>query len=172
MSWFHHSSSHQTIALRLRLDIVAKIMVVFNSFNPKAWIYHCHLHPPQAANCCRNSRLVVDEDDLKNDLKMKINFHVLVTQFHVNFHYKTLGCRKMKSVYRDVKWYFNAPWGLKGLISRLTRCYWEWNECLNIKICKWLVPSENNSVIFSHLKLWVAVARHNFKWLKEAHIIT
>ena len=22
------------------------------------------------------------------------------------------------------------------------------------------------SVIFSHLKLWVAVARHNFKWLK------
>ena len=26
---------------------------------------HCHLHPLQAANCCRNSRLVVDEDDLK-----------------------------------------------------------------------------------------------------------
>ena len=25
---------------------------------------HCHLHPLQAANCCRNSRLVVDEDDL------------------------------------------------------------------------------------------------------------
>ena len=22
-------------------------------------------HPPQAANCCRNSRFVVDEDDLK-----------------------------------------------------------------------------------------------------------
>ena len=28
-------------------------------------IYHCHLHPLQAANYCRNSRLVVDEDDLK-----------------------------------------------------------------------------------------------------------
>ena len=26
---------------------------------------HCHLHPLQAVNCCRNSRLVVDEDDLK-----------------------------------------------------------------------------------------------------------
>ena len=26
---------------------------------------HCHPHPLQAANCCRNSRLVVDEDDLK-----------------------------------------------------------------------------------------------------------
>ena len=25
---------------------------------------HCHLHSPQAAKCCRNSRLVVDEDDL------------------------------------------------------------------------------------------------------------
>ena len=25
---------------------------------------HCHLHPLQAANCCRNSRLLVDEDDL------------------------------------------------------------------------------------------------------------
>ena len=25
-------------------------------------IYHCHLHPLQAANCCRNYRLVVDED--------------------------------------------------------------------------------------------------------------
>ena len=27
--------------------------------------YNCHLRPLQAANCCRNSRLVVDEDDLK-----------------------------------------------------------------------------------------------------------
>ena len=25
--------------------------------------YHYHLHPLQAANCCRNYRLVVDEDD-------------------------------------------------------------------------------------------------------------
>ena len=28
-------------------------------------IYYCHIHPLQAANCCRNSRLAVDEDDLK-----------------------------------------------------------------------------------------------------------
>ena len=28
-------------------------------------IIHCHLHPLQAANCCRNSRFVVDDDDLK-----------------------------------------------------------------------------------------------------------
>ena len=24
---------------------------------------HCHIHPLQAANCCRNSQLAVDEDD-------------------------------------------------------------------------------------------------------------
>ena len=29
----------------------------------QAWIYRCHLHPLQAANCCCNSRLVVDGDD-------------------------------------------------------------------------------------------------------------
>ena len=28
-------------------------------------IYDCHLHPLQAANCCRNSGLVVDENDMK-----------------------------------------------------------------------------------------------------------
>ena len=40
---------------------------------PLSWIvveYHsqsdwANLHPLQAANCCRNSRLAVDEDDLK-----------------------------------------------------------------------------------------------------------
>ena len=50
---------------------------------------HCHLHPLQAANCCRNSRLAVDEDDLK-----WVKKHVLVNQFHGNIHFKTLGCRK------------------------------------------------------------------------------
>ena len=51
-------------------------------------------------------------------LKIKENYQVLVNQFHGNFRSKTLGCRKIMSVYRDVKWCFNASWGLKGLISR------------------------------------------------------
>ena len=38
---------------------------------------HCHLHPLQAANCYRNSRLVVDEDDLMS-FKIKEYYHVLV----------------------------------------------------------------------------------------------
>ena len=43
------------------------------------------------------------------------NYHVLVKPFHGNFRSKTLACRKIKSVFRDVKWCFNASWGLKGL---------------------------------------------------------
>ena len=45
----------------------------------QAWIYHCHLHPLQAANCCRNSRLVVDEDDMK-----WVTYGKNTNQFHKN----------------------------------------------------------------------------------------
>ena len=47
----------------------------------QAWIYHCHLHPLQAANCFRNSRLVVDENDL-NLVAMDKNVLLLLNQFH------------------------------------------------------------------------------------------
>ena len=40
---------------------------------------------------------------------------MLLNQFHGNFRSKTLGFGKIKSVFRDVKWCFNASWGLKGL---------------------------------------------------------
>ena len=46
---------------------------------------HFHLHPLQAANCCRNSRLVVDEEDL-----MWVFVYVLVNQFHEIFILKPL----------------------------------------------------------------------------------
>ena len=49
-------------------------------------------------------------------LKIIENYHVLVNQFHGNFRSKTLSCGKIKSVFRDVKWCFNASWGLKVLI--------------------------------------------------------
>ena len=35
--------------------------------------------------------------------EIKENYHVLVNQFHGNFHSKTLGCRKIECVIRDVK---------------------------------------------------------------------
>ena len=66
-------------------------------------ILHCHLHPLQAANCCRNSRLVVDEDDLmwvKNLRKLPC---IVKTDFAGNFHSKPFGNRKIKSVFSDVK---------------------------------------------------------------------
>ena len=75
----------------------------FKYINYLSGLYH--LHPLQAANCCHNSRLVVDEDDLKG-YNIKENYHVLVlivNQFQGNFHLKTLGCRKIRSVFRDVK---------------------------------------------------------------------
>ena len=46
---------------------------------------------------------------------IKENHHVLLNQFHGNFRSKTLGCRRIKFVFRDVKWCFSASWGVKGL---------------------------------------------------------
>ena len=53
---------------------------------PSILTLNYHLHPLQAANCCRNSRLVVDEDDLKWVKRIEENYHVSVSQFHGNFH--------------------------------------------------------------------------------------
>ena len=69
------------------------------------------LHPLQAANCCRISRSGWRWFDVGD------NCHVLVNQFHENFRSKTLGCKKIRSVFRDIKWCFNALWGLKVLNS-------------------------------------------------------
>ena len=52
---------------------------------------------------------------LKVGEKNKENYYVLVNQFHGNFHSKTFSCRKIKCVFRDVKWCFKASWELKGL---------------------------------------------------------
>ena len=45
---------------------------------------------------------VADEDDLVW-VKEKENFHLLANEFNGNNHFKTLGCREIKSVFRDVK---------------------------------------------------------------------
>ena len=49
--------------------------------------YYCHLHPLQAAKLYRNSRLVLDEDDLKWVINEK-NI-VIIKKFHENFRSKT-----------------------------------------------------------------------------------
>ena len=65
-------------------------------------MYHCHFHPLEAANCCRNSRLAVDEDDLKwavNKTKMVL----LLKQFDENFRSKIPRFWEMKSLFTDAK---------------------------------------------------------------------
>ena len=49
----------------------------------------------QAANCCRNSRLVVNEDDLKLVENGK-NTLLLLKQLHENFRSESSMCRKLK----------------------------------------------------------------------------
>ena len=61
VTWYYYVSSWR---FKFLISIMAyNHQVVLRPF--QAWIYHCHLHPLQAANCCRNSRLVVDENVLK-----------------------------------------------------------------------------------------------------------
>ena len=60
------------ISRHLKLEIASTIpaftMTTLNYFyltlSSLNLFYHCHLHALQAGNCCRNFRLVVDEDDL------------------------------------------------------------------------------------------------------------
>ena len=42
----------------------------------------------------------------------------MVSQCQGNFHSKTPSCGKIKSVFRNVKWCFDASWGLKGLMNK------------------------------------------------------
>ena len=118
-------------------------MLTFNPFNPEFTIEFT-IHPLQAANCCRNSRLVADEDDLK----WVKNCRVLVNKFLGNIHSKPPSCGKFKSVFRDVKWCFNASWGLKGLRAKLDidlMLDWPFNPySAGICFCKTLTLSDLN----------------------------
>ena len=60
----------------------------------------------------------MDEDDL-NWFENWRKLPRIVNQFHGNFCSKILRCREIKSVFRDVKWCFNASWGPKRLICHL-----------------------------------------------------
>ena len=51
-------------------------------------------HPLQAANCCRNSRLVVHEDDF-NRVTLVKNISFLLKQFYENCSPETPRCNKL-----------------------------------------------------------------------------
>ena len=84
--------------------------------------------------------------------KIKAKYNVLLNQFLVNFHSKTSSYREINCVFRDVKWCFIASWRLKAL-HILT-----------------LYPPNYSIGIFTHLKLCLADAIHNFKWVKIIQI--
>ena len=80
----------------------------FNPFNPEfAIVIFIHYKPKIFIHY--KSKIAVAIFDLKYmnmircGLKITENYHVLVNQFCGKFRSKTLGCRKIKSVFRDVK---------------------------------------------------------------------
>ena len=91
-------------------------------------------HHPQEVLLAQFS-LYVHKGGLKPD-----SFHFICQG---NFHHKTPSCRKIRSVYSDVKWCFNASWKLKGL-----------------------TPGVFLS-IFLHLEVWVVIAIHTLKSMKK-----
>ena len=84
-----------------------------HTFTLSGLTLHCRLHPPQAANCCRNSRLVVNKDDLKWVVKGKKI--VIIKTVQRNFRSETNMFQEIRSFFGYTKWCFNASSGLKVL---------------------------------------------------------
>ena len=55
LSWLHCRPTLSPLS-----DYDRSLVLTINSLR----MYHSHFHPLQAANCCRNARLVVDENDM------------------------------------------------------------------------------------------------------------
>ena len=100
-------------------SLILRVQLVLNPFNLEFTIViFIHYKPRIAA-------AILDLQWMKMTwcgLKIKENYHVLVNHFHWNFRSKTLSCRKIKSVFKDVKWCFNASWGLKGVNIKICKC--------------------------------------------------
>ena len=116
-SWtFVNGSSSQFVNCIHKLFIKNSSWQIMNinPFKPEFTIVI--FSPLQAANCFRNSRLVVDEADLKR-VKNSRKLPCISKPLSWKFSFQGLSCREIKSVFRDVKWCFNASWGLKGLMN-------------------------------------------------------
>ena len=70
----HHDLGEYLIELKKKIPKLWQIYYKIKYFNSRPMVnicqsaltpssLNCHLYPQQAANCCRNSRLVADEDD-------------------------------------------------------------------------------------------------------------
>ena len=96
----------------------------------------------------------------------KGNCHVLVNQSHWNIPSRSPSCRQITSIFRDVKWCFNASWGLKGLsreftivifIHQKSRIISQKSICNG---CRWLLEVSRK---WKKWLLWNTVPRKCFK---------
>ena len=74
---------------------------------------------------------------------------IIVIFIHYNFHSKTLGCRKIRSVIRHVRCCFNASWGLKGLNTYFSPNYCDYS--VNKTDYKWLLSWLASKGLKSHM---------------------
>ena len=100
-------------------------------------------------------------------VKIKENCYALVNQFHGNFRSKILCCRKIKSVFRDVKWCFNASWGLKGL-NRLNVADRDIGDA-HLTLCVLITTTDILSQTFN---LWLKKVEYwNWSWRRRQHLL-
>ena len=126
----------------------------------QAWINHFHLSRLQATNCCLNSRLVVDENDLKYAENKKNDIDI-IKQLHEHFRSKTHRFREINSFFRDAKWCFNP------LTAKLFNLNFHPLEVVS----RWRDPQLQVSENYSDLTKWRSTL---FKsgWLMSHFIFT
>ena len=142
-----------------------------------AWIYHLPSSSTTNRELLPQFSTCIGWRWLDVVWKIKENCHVLVNQFHGNFRSKTLGCRGIKSVFRDVKWCFNASWGLKGLncIVRLVVVQWLTLTCAgnraysttrSMLLCNNLErqPSAGSTNSIMWVKRWIGRPTNTRRW--------
>ena len=115
--WLYHNRDESFTAKQPILRIHASLQLFsFNPFKPEFIIVIFIHYKPRIADAilktCRGWRwFEVGEKLTKIAMNWKSSFMKIPLL-------KPLSCSKIKSVFRDVKWCFNASRGLKGLNSR------------------------------------------------------
>ena len=133
-------------------------------------------------NCCHNSRLIVDEEDLEWVASEK-KLLLLLKQFHKKYCSKIPRSTKLShstymqkhtlmhrgSMNDKVLITFIAVFYPFDLFLQTRKFEEERSTCTSIQFARLtnvLIQIVQLHLIFIHLKLWFMVAGHNFKWGK------
>ena len=94
----------------------------------------------------------------------------MVNHYPGNFHSKTLSCRKMNQFsFRDVKWCFNASWGLKGLMvvyflwPNITPAFGKCSSMLNA-VCLFYYPPRSFIALLVDAYLYYILSINWWEW--------